>query len=323
MVQAADEKREHSEAIAARVASEKMIVERETDKANSEAAKVANIQGEVQLQNEDAERDLLAAEPAIRAATAALDTLDRRDLGSCKTMATPPSGVEDVFSAVCVLLAGINPAIAVQRNGKVKKEGRSWDACKKSLLGNINGLVDELKQYKALIDKECVPKINFNEVRPYLQMDHFNEDAMNKKNSAAAGLVKWVENIVRYYDIWQDVEPKRIKVVESTRQLEAANSELAVVRGRVNELQAQLRQLTSEFEQAEKIKREAVDIAEKGQLKLELAQRLINALGSEEVRWVKGVERFRFERDPLVGDALVAAAFISFLPESHVFLCVN
>ena len=75
-------------------------------------------------------------------------------------------------------------------------------------------------------------------------MDHFNEDAMNKKNSAAAGLVKWVENIVRYYDIWQDVEPKRIKVVESTRQLEAANSELAVVRGRVNELQAQLRQLT-------------------------------------------------------------------------------
>lgn len=154
-------------------------------------------------------------------------------------------------------------------------------------------------------------------------MDHFNEDAMNKKNSAAAGLVKWVENIVRYYDIWQDVEPKRIKVVESTRQLEAANSELAVVRGRVNELQAQLRQLTSEFEQAEKIKREAVDIAEKGQLKLELAQRLINALGSEEVRWVKGVERFRFERDPLVGDALVAAAFISFLPESHVFLCVN
>ena len=31
MVQAADEKREHSEAIAARVASEKMVVERETD----------------------------------------------------------------------------------------------------------------------------------------------------------------------------------------------------------------------------------------------------------------------------------------------------
>ena len=168
-------------------------------------------------------------------------------------------------------------------------------------------------------------QIGWNSEKIFEEKDFIGQMEQVLKNikeivEAAGGRV---ENIVRYYDIWQDVEPKRIKVVESTRQLEAANSELAVVRERVNELQAQLRQLTSEFEQAEKIKREAVDIAEKGQLQLELAQRLINALGSEEVRWVQGVERFRFERDPLVGDALVAAAFISFLPESHVFLCVN
>ena len=318
MVQAADEKREHSEAIAARVASEKMVVERETDKANEEAGKVATIQAEVQRQNEDAERDLVAAEPAIQAATAALDTLDRRDLGSCKTMATPPKGVGDVFSAVCVLLAGINQSVLVQRSGKVKDKDRSWDACKKSLLGNVNGLLDELKKFKSLIDQDCVPKVNFQEVRPYLLLEHFNEEAMNKKNSAAAGLVGWVKNIVTYYDIWLDVEPKRTKVVESTRQLESANAELAVVRERVDELQAQLDQLTAEYEQAETDKREAVDTAERGQLKLELAQRLINALGSEEVRWVNGVERLRFEREPLVGDALVAAAFISYFQASKL-----
>ena len=230
---------------------------------------------------------------------------------SCKTMATPPRGVGDVFSAVCVLLAGINQSVLVQRNGKVKDKDRSWDACKKSLLGNVNGLVDELKKFKGLIDQDCVPKVNFQEVRPYLLLEHFNEEAMNKKNSAAAGLVGWVKNIVTYYDIWLDVEPKRTKVVESTRQLESANAELAIVRERVDELQAQLDQLTSEYEQAEADKQEAVNTAERGQLKLELAQRLINALGSEEVRWVSGVERLRFEREPLVGDALVAAAFIS------------
>jgi len=312
MVQAADEKRELSESIAARVASEKMTVELETDKANEEAAKVAAIQAEVQRQNEDAERDLLAAEPAIKAATAALDTLDRRDLGSCKTMATPPKGVGDVFSAVCVLLAGVNQGIIVQRNGKVKDKDRSWEACKKSLLGNVNGLVDELKNFKALIDKDCIPKVNFQEVRPYLALEHFNEDAMKKKNSAAAGLVGWVKSIVDYYDIWLDVEPKRLKVVESTLQLEAANSELALVRERVDELQGRLGRLTAEYEKADKDKREAVNTAERGQLKLELAQRLINALGSEEVRWVEGVGRLQHEREPLVGDALVAAAFISY-----------
>ena len=142
-------------------------------------------------------------------------------------------------------------------------------------------------------------------------MEHFNEEAMKKKNSAAAGLVRWVENIVAYYDIWLEVEPKRLKVVESTAQLEVANAELALVQERVDQLQEQLAQLTSEYEQAEKDKWEAVKTAERGQLKLELAQRLINALGSEEVRWAQGVDRLHHQRDPLVGDSLVAAAFIS------------
>jgi dynein heavy chain len=226
-------------------------------------------------------------------------------------MATPPKGVNDVFSAVCVLLAGINQGVVVQRNGKVKDKDRGWDACKKSLLGNVNGLVDELKKFKSLIDEDNVPKINFQEVRIYLAMEHFNEEAMKKKNSAAAGLVRWVENIVAYYDIWLEVEPKRLKVVESTAQLEVANAELALVQERVDQLQEQLAQLTSEYEQAEKDKWEAVKTAERGQLKLELAQRLINALGSEEVRWAQGVDRLHHQRDPLVGDSLVAAAFIS------------
>lgn len=43
---------------------------------------------------------------------AALDTLDKKDLGTCKTMAKPPPGVGDVFSAVVVLMAGVNPQVS-------------------------------------------------------------------------------------------------------------------------------------------------------------------------------------------------------------------
>ena len=60
----------------------------------------------------------------------------------------PPKGVDDVFSAVIVLLASVLPTIKVQKNLKVKEADRSWDSAKKSLLGNVNGLVDELKGYK-------------------------------------------------------------------------------------------------------------------------------------------------------------------------------
>lgn len=48
-------------------------------------------------------------------------------------MAKPPSGVDDVFAATMVLLAGVSPSVVTTKAGKVKD--RSWDACKKQLLG--------------------------------------------------------------------------------------------------------------------------------------------------------------------------------------------
>ena len=56
-----------------------------------------------------------------------------------------PPGVEDVFGAVMVLLAGINPHVYVQKNGRVRDKDRTWDAAKKALLSNVNSFLDELK----------------------------------------------------------------------------------------------------------------------------------------------------------------------------------
>jgi dynein heavy chain len=144
-------------------------------------------------------------------------------------------------------------------------------------------------------------------------MEHFDPEVIQKKNSAAAGLCTWVVNIVKYYDIWLDVEPKRIKVQESTEKLDKANGELAIVREQVAELQAQLDVLTEEYNRAESDKKEAVDTAERGKLKLELAQRLTVALGSEEVRWAQGIKDLEASGQLLVGDVLLASAFISYI----------
>lgn len=48
-------------------------------------------------------------------------------------MAKPPAGVDDVFAATMVLLAGVSPSVVTTKAGKVKD--RSWDAAKKQLLG--------------------------------------------------------------------------------------------------------------------------------------------------------------------------------------------
>lgn len=50
-------------------------------------------------------------------------------------MGTPPKGVDDVFAATMVLLAGTSPSVITTKAGKVKD--RSWDAAKKQLLGEV------------------------------------------------------------------------------------------------------------------------------------------------------------------------------------------
>ncbi|CAM9907042.1 unnamed protein product, partial [Ectocarpus sp. 12 AP-2014] len=90
---------------------EKAIVEVETAKAQVQAEQVAKTQAEVSIKQRDTEADLAKAEPAVEAAMAALDTLNKKDLGECKTMGTPPKGVDDVFAATMVLLAGTSPSV--------------------------------------------------------------------------------------------------------------------------------------------------------------------------------------------------------------------
>ena len=70
----------------------------------------------------DAEEDLKNAEPLVLQAMAALETLDKKEIGECKTMAKPPKGVDDVFAAIMVLVAGIMKNVPVQKMGKSKIE---------------------------------------------------------------------------------------------------------------------------------------------------------------------------------------------------------
>ncbi|CAM9153876.1 unnamed protein product [Ectocarpus fasciculatus] len=230
MLASAEEKRAQADKMADQVRMEREGVGRETENANIEADKVAIIQNEVSRKQADAENDLAKAEPAVLAAMSALDTLDKSQLGQCKTMSVPPPGVVDIFIACMVLLATLSDNVVVSKQtGKVRDKDRTWDSVKKSLLGNINGFLEELKEFKGAVDDGSVPEINIREVRPFLDLEHFRVEVIEKRNSAAAGLCSWVLNIVQYYDIVRTVEPKRRALQEANDQLEAANNELGEV----------------------------------------------------------------------------------------------
>ncbi len=306
----AEQKRSVAEGIAEAASQEKAVVEVETEKAQVEAEEVARIQNEVSIKQKDTEQDLAKAEPAVQAAMAALDTLNRKDLAECRTMSKPPAGIDDIFEATMILLAGNSPSVIVTKIGKVKD--RSWDASKKQLLGDISSYIDLLKGLKNKVDSNSIAAINWKEIRPLLELDHFNVSTISAKNSAAAGLCEFVLNIVQYHDIVVTVEPKRQALADANHQLEQANSRLKEVQSLVEELESKLAKLTVDLKAANKEKQEALDSVSQGQRKLELAQRLISALASENERWAENVSQLKSNSELLTGDVLLAASFISY-----------
>ena len=308
----AEEKKATAEGIQEKVSAEKDNVARETEAAEEERKNTEQLQADVEQKRASCEKDLEQAEPMLENAQKALDTLNKKDLGECKSMIKPPAGVDDIFAATTVLLAGIHPEIPVAKSGKVKPENRDWDAAKKFLMKDVQGFLDQLKGYKEHIDSFEVPAVNFKEVRPYLELEHFKPEVIETRNKMAAGLCSWVINIVQYYDVLMMVTPKREALREANEKLEEANKRLKEVQDKVAELQAQLDTLTKDLEKADKEKQEAQQEVEHGQNRLNLAQRLTRALGDEEERWCNGIEQLRTDQKTLIGDVLLASAFVSY-----------
>lgn len=311
MLEDAAKKKETAEGIAEVVAKEKASVEEETAKAQIEKEEVARIAEEVGVKQRDTEEDLAKAEPAVVAAMEALDTLDQKDLSSCKGMLKPPPKLDEVFAATMCLLAGIMPSVVVTKSGKVKDA--SWDAAKKQLMSNIKDYMMYLKDIKKHVDENTINHNNFKEVRQYSEKEYFNVETMKTKNQAAAGICSFVLNIIQYYDIVVTVEPKRKALAEANVQLKEANSKLEKVMQHVANLEEKLAKLTNELNEANASKQEAMDAVEKGERKLNLAQRLTTALSSENERWGENVLVLRRDAELLVGDVLFASAFISYI----------
>jgi dynein heavy chain len=81
------------------------------------------------------------------------------------------------------------------------------------------------------------------------------------------------------------VEPKKAAVAEAKATLAAANEKKEQVDALVADLNSKLQVLLDQFNIVMKEKNDAMAAAEKCERKMNLAQRLVGALGSELDRW--------------------------------------
>jgi len=81
----------------------------------------------------------------------------------------------------------------------------------------------------------------------------------------------------------------------------------------VAELMAALQVLQDKFQAVMDDKNQAEAEAAKCAQKLDLAQRLVNALGSESTRWAQSIIDLDDKIGLIIGDVLLASAFVSYV----------
>lgn len=148
-------------------------------------------------------------------------------------------------------------------------------------MGNPSAFLEELQSFKPKVDEDKVPAKNFAAIRDTLAKEDFNPEAISKKSGAAGGLCDWIINITAYYDVVVSVEPLRNAVREGNEKLDAANAKKAEVDALVAKLNSELQVLLDTYNAAMKEKNDAIAAAEKCERKMNLATRLVGALGSE------------------------------------------
>ncbi|XP_042285828.1 dynein axonemal heavy chain 11 isoform X2 [Thunnus maccoyii] len=288
------------EALIAKIGQQTDKLNQERAVADAEEQRVAAIQAKVTKQQQETEEDLAKAEPALQAANAALNTLNRLNLTELRTFPNPPAIVTNVSAAVLVLLAP---------QGRIPKD-RSWKASKM-----VMSKVDDFLQALVNFDKEHIPEATVRCVRDeYLSDPEFNPEFVRQKSSAAAGLCAWVINIVRFHEIFVlcEVEMKRMCLSQANADLAEAAEKLEAIRKKLAELDSSLETLTAAFERATSEKLRFQEEVNRTNKTIELANRLVKGLESENVRWAHSVAQYHEQEETLCGDVLLTAAFISY-----------
>lgn len=154
---------------------------------------------------------------------------------------------------------------------------------------------------------------NFAACKPILADETFTVEKLTNISSVAAGLCSWVININVYYDVYVDVEPKRLQVEAAKAELAEADKNKQEVDELVAKLNSELQVLLDSFNEAMKTKNDAMAEKERCETKLFNAQRLMNALGAEQERWAQSIIDLGELLQVIIGDVLLASSFVSYV----------
>lgn len=297
-----EERRQATDVLIAEVSRESAKAQEEQEKANAEEAKTTELSQAANKLKAECDVALQKALPALRAAEGAVNCLKKEHITEMKNLANPPDGVV-LVAKVLMILRGEKVSASEQRD-KTWKKGQQT-------MNNPMKFIEEIKAFPGEnIDEGILTNVYAITKNPENQ---FSEEKMASKSYAASKLASWIVNICEYNRIYKEVKPLDDASKKSAETVQIKEKELEEVKRKVRLINEKVDGLRRKLAEAEADKAAVEAEAQRCQDKLTSAEKLVNGLADENKRWGENVKKLKENTQTVIGDALLAAAFVSYI----------
>lgn len=269
--------------------------EAETRKAEVEKMSVEVKEQEIaiSMRKEEAQKDLDAAEPALRDAQTAVNSIRKRDLDEVRNLLRPPPNVQLTLECIAVMLGETN---------------LDWSNVKKTV--SRTDFIPNILSFAA--DELSSRQVQLIRSKYLDGNDDIDYERVMRSNKACGPLYKWAESQVNYSTVFNKIQPLREEVAQLEQDAEAANQRKVTLESEVQQLEDSISQYKTDYamliRDVEFLKTEMETVKEK----VNRAESLINSLTKESDRWSKSSTGFEHVLQNLVGDSLLMAAFLTY-----------
>ncbi|XP_075852592.1 dynein axonemal heavy chain 10 [Microcebus murinus] len=285
------EKSAACEALLEEIATNTAIAEEKKKLAEEKAMEIEEQNKIIAVEKAEAEAALAEVMPILEAAKLELQKLDKSDVTEIRSFAKPPKQVQTVCECILIM--------------KGYKE-LNWKTAK-GMMSDPNFLRSLME-----IDFDSISQGQVKNIKGLLKTLNTTIEEMEAVSKAGLGMLKFVEAVMGYCDVFREIKPKREKVARLERNFFLTKRELERIQNELAAIQRELEALGAKYEAAILEKQKLQEEAEIMERRLIAADKLISGLGSENTRWTNDLEELKHRRVKLLGDCLLCAAFLSY-----------
>ncbi|XP_025789014.1 dynein heavy chain 10, axonemal [Puma concolor] len=285
------EKSAACEALLEEIATNTAIAEEKKKLAEEKAMEIEEQNKIIAVEKAEAETALAEVMPVLEAAKLELQKLDKSDVTEIRSFAKPPKQVQTVCECILIM--------------KGYKE-LNWKTAK-GTMSDPNFLRSLME-----IDFDSITQSQVKNIRGLLKTLNTTTEEMEAVSKAGLGMLKFVEAVMGYCDVFREIKPRREKVARLERNFYLTKRELEKIQNELAAIQRELEALGAKYEAAILEKQKLQEEAEIMERRLIAADKLISGLGSENIRWLNDLDELMHRQVKLLGDCLLCSAFLSY-----------